>query len=70
MTRIRLRESTDKKRILMKKNTKQYVIRKLKWPISYFDYLENYLVLFMPVLLIYAGITNYERDGTFLMSWD
>ncbi|OXA66266.1 hypothetical protein B0A67_23685 [Flavobacterium aquidurense] len=69
MTRIRLRESTDKKRILMKKNTKQYVIRKLKWPISYFDYLENYLVLFMPVLLIYAGITNYERDGPFLMSW-
>jgi hypothetical protein len=52
----------------MKENTKQYVIQKLKWPISYLDYIGNYFVLFMPVLLIYAGITNYERDGPFLIS--
>ena len=42
----------------------------MKWPIGYFDYVGNYFVLFMPLLLIYAGITNYERDndGPFLIS--
>lgn len=52
----------------MKEHTKQYVIQKLKWPISYFDYIGNYFVLFMPVLFIYAGVTNYESDGPFLIS--
>jgi hypothetical protein len=52
----------------MKKDTKQYVIQKLKWPTGHFDYLGNYLILFMPVLLIYAGLTNYEKDGPFLIS--
>ncbi|SNR29567.1 hypothetical protein [Flavobacterium sp. ov086] len=54
----------------MDRKTKEYVIQKLKWPIGYFDYVGNYFVLFMPLLLIYAGITNYERDndGPFLIS--
>jgi len=54
----------------MNRKTKEYVIQKLKWPISYFDYVENYFVLFLPLLLIYAGITNYKRDndGPFLIS--
>lgn len=53
----------------MDKKTKTYVIQRMKWPISYFDYISNYFVLFMPLLLIYAGVTNYERDGPFLISW-
>lgn len=55
----------------MNRKTKEYVIQKLKWPISYFDYVGNYFVLLLPLLLIYAGITNYERDndGSFLISF-
>ncbi|WET02165.1 hypothetical protein [Flavobacterium sp. YJ01] len=53
----------------MNKKTKDYVIQKMKWPISYFDYISNYFVLFMPLFLIYAGIANYEKDGPFLISW-
>ena len=53
----------------MNKKTKDYVIQKMKWPIGDFDYFGKYFVLFMPFLLIYAGITHYERDGPFLISW-
>lgn len=53
----------------MNKKTKDYVIQKMKWPFNDFDYIGKYFVLFMPFLLIYAGIENYERDGPFLISW-
>lgn len=53
----------------MNKKTKDYVIQKMKWPFYDFDYISKYFVLFMPFLLICAGINQYERDGPFLILW-
>ncbi|MBZ4033705.1 hypothetical protein K6T82_02945 [Flavobacterium sp. 17A] len=52
----------------MKKSTKNYVVKKLKWPLGFFYfYSGNFVILSMPCVLIYLGTTNYEKDGAFLI---
>jgi hypothetical protein len=44
---------------------KEYIIKNLKWPINHYDYSCNYLVVFVPLFLIFVGITEFKKNGTF-----
>ncbi len=48
----------------MRKESKEYIIKNLKWPISNLSYLSNYFILFVPVVLIYISMTEYERGNS------
>jgi hypothetical protein len=48
----------------MRGKVKEYIIKNLKWPISNLSYLSNYFILFVPVVLIYISMTEYERGNS------
>lgn len=54
----------------MNPKTKEYVCRNLKWPLKSFSYIGNYFILIFPIVMIYFGVTEYDRNNPpiFLLS--
>jgi uncharacterized membrane protein len=53
----------------MTQNSKAYIIKNLKWPISNLSYISNYFILIVPIALISIAITEYERGNKILGSF-
>ncbi|HEX8016585.1 MAG TPA: hypothetical protein VF465_15255 [Flavobacterium sp.] len=40
---------------------KKYIIDNLKWPVYHFDYYGHYIILFLPLMMIFAGFSKIDK---------